>query len=106
LLSEPALSTEKDNLEESIALQPRLYFSHNARTQQTTMMTTGLNKMHLSMIQHLKQLSGTSIQPEEFTQLLIKCFAAIQECFTATAVRWDAYANNPVYYAMSLITLY
>lgn len=82
---------------DTLTLHPRLYFSHNAKTQQTTIMTTDLNGMHLSMIQYLRQLSGTSIQPEEITKLLIKCFVAIQQCFTTTAVHWDGRANDPVY---------
>ena len=74
----------------------KLYFSHNVRTEQTTILTTDLNQLHLSMILHLKQLSGTSIQPKEITQLLIKCFVMIQEYCTATAVCWDERAANPV----------
>jgi len=84
---------------------PLLTQGYTSRTRQTTIVTTDLNHMHLSMIQHLKQLSGTSIQSEETAQLLVKCFNAIQEYFTITAVHWDEQAIGPVYYSIHLFTL-
>ncbi len=91
-------------IHDSLTLHPRVYFSHDARTRQTTIVTTDLNEMHLSMIEHLNMLSGTSIQPEETAQLLVKCFDGIQEHFTITAVKWDRRASGPVYYSMHLFT--
>jgi hypothetical protein len=86
-------------------IYPRLYVSYNPKTQQTTIMTTDLNRLHLSMIEHLNQLSGTSIQPEEVTQLLMKCFFVIQECFTGTAETFDRMSNTAVCCGIPLFTL-
>jgi hypothetical protein len=98
LLSEPYLSyfeTEFLPLD-SFTVYPKLYFSYNSRTQQTTIITTDLNQFHLSMIQHLKQMSGLSIRPEEIAHLAIQCFVMIQEGYTAAALEWDTKATGPV----------
>ena len=63
-------------------------------TQQATIMTTDLNRSHLLMIQHFKELSGMSIRPEEIGRLLAQCFVVAQECFTATAAWWDEMDNG------------
>jgi hypothetical protein len=98
LLSEPYLSTfENDILDfNSIRRYPKLYFSYNASTQQTTIMTTDMNQLHLSMIHHLKQLAGMSIRLEEIAQLLIQCFVVIQEGYAATVSHWEIKAGGPV----------
>ena len=80
----------------SATLHLKLYFSYNATTQQTTIMTAGLNRSHLWMIQHLKELSGMSIQPEEIGRLLIQYFVVVQECFKSTATWWDTLSNGMV----------
>ena len=77
-------------------LVPKLYFSYNAVTQHTTIMTTDLNTSHLWMIQHLKELAGMSIRPEEIGRLLIQCFAVVQECFASTAALFDDLSNGTV----------
>jgi hypothetical protein len=106
LLSEPYLSFLTDHIRQATVqngtVYPRLYFSYDARTNQTTIVTTDLNQLHLSMIHHIKRLLGT---PVESTQLLIKCFIVVQECFGATALSWDKDAAHPVYCGMPLNTL-
>ena len=97
LLSEPYLSRMKETIRfASCFRNPKLYFSHNSKTQQTTIVTTDLNQLHLTMVQHLRQLSGTSIPLEEIIQLLLKCFIVIQECFVVTAGYLDEMANDGV----------
>ena len=107
LLSEPHLGFVQSRLAiGSVVLHPKLYFSYNAMTQQTTIITTDLNRSHLWLIQHLKELSGTIIRPEEIALLLIKCFVVIQECFGETAEWWDDRVNNPVCYKTLYLHLY
>ena len=92
LLSEPYLSHFK-NAVMPVAMSCfflRLYFSYNAATRQTTIMTTDLNQLHLSMIQRLKGSSEMTTHPEKITQLLTQCFAVVGECFAAAAMVWDA----------------
>ena len=98
LVSEPYLGTLQTWIDTlgSNTIYPKLYFSYNVITQQTTIMTTDLNRSHLWMIQHVKELSGQSILPEEIGRLLIQYFVVVQECFTATAAGWDESANGPV----------
>jgi len=97
LLSEPYLSHMKGAIGDTFRFcNPKLYFSYNSKTQQTTIVTTDLNQLHLTMIQHLRQLSGTSIPLEEIIQLLLECFIVIQECFVVTAGCLDEMANNGV----------
>jgi len=95
LLLEPYLGIVQKWLG-TATVYPKLYFCYNAMTQQTTILTTDLNRSHLWMIQHLKGLSGMHIRPEEVGRLLIQHFVMVQECFTATAVVWDERANGPV----------
>jgi hypothetical protein len=64
--------------------------------QQTTIITTDLNRSHLWMIQHLKELSGRSIQPEEIGRLPTQCFVVVQECFRTAAEQLDSNAIGPV----------
>jgi len=90
LLSEPYLGRLHAILKyQSYDLYPKLYFSYNATTQQTTIITTDLNRPHLQMIQHLKELSGGPIQPEEIGRLMMQFFVVIQDCFRVTAESWD-----------------
>jgi len=109
LLSEPYLLDLKENIlpagYRSCIRSPKLYFSHNLKTQQTTIITTDLNQLHSTMVHHLKQLSGTSIPLEEIIQLLLMCFIVIQECFAASAGGLDELANDPVYCGMPLFIL-
>ena len=96
LISEPYLGYLEHGLTmASRTVYPRLYFSYNAMTQQTTIMTTDMNKPHLCMIQHLKELSGMSVQPE-ISRLLIQCFVVARECFRAVVEQWDERASGPV----------
>src|SRR5258706_8737993 len=80
----------------SATLYPKLYFSHNTTTQQTTIITTDLNRSHLWMTQHLRGLSGVSIRPSEIGRLLVQCFVVTQECFRTIAEQWDEEVNGPV----------
>src|SRR5258706_8180371 len=98
LLSEPYLGVLQSwvNTPGTTAHFPKLYFSYNAKTQQTTIITTDLNRSHLWMIQHLKELSGLSIRPEEIGRLLVQYFVVVQECFTTTATLWDEKADGTV----------
>src|SRR5258706_6152488 len=80
----------------SATLYPKLYFSHNAMTQQTTIITKDVNRSQLWMIQHLKGLSGVSFRPEEIGRLLIQYFVVTQECFRTIAEQWDEEVNGPV----------
>jgi len=98
LLSEPYLGQLQSKLEryESTTLYPRLYVSYNATNQQTTIITTDLNRLHLRMIQHLKELSGGSIQPEEIGRLMTQCFVVVQDCFRVTAESWDQMTTGGV----------
>ena len=52
-------------------------------------MTTELNQMHISMIQHLKKLSEMTIQPEKVVRLLIQCVDIVRECFATRAEDGD-----------------
>ncbi len=98
LVSEPYLGflRTKITIHPSYTLHPKLYFSYNAKIQQTTIITTDLNRSHLWMIQHLKELSGMSVRPEVIGRLLFQYFVMAQECFTVTAVMWDEWAADPV----------
>ena len=98
LLSEPYLGQLQTQLNSpgSQTLYPKLYFSYNAKTQQTTIITTDLNRSHLWMIRHLKQLAGMSIRPEEIGRLIVQHFVVVRECFTAAATWSDARADGPV----------
>ena len=81
------------------ALFPKLYFSYNAGTRQTTIMTTDLNQLYLRMVQNLEALPGMANQPdcaEQMVQLLTQCFSVVRECFIDMAVRWDGRANSGV----------
>jgi len=97
-LSGSYLSYLKNRFEQtrSAVLGPKLYFSYNTRTQQTTIMTTDLNQLHICMIRHLKKLSGMSPWSEEIARLLIKYITVVQDCFTVMATTWDEQANGPV----------
>jgi len=79
----------------STTVHPRLYFSYNSMTQQT-IFTTDLNRSHLRMIQHLKELSGGSIQQEEIGRLITQCFVVIQDFFRLIAESWDVKATGEV----------
>ena len=100
LLSEPLLSRFKDDTEtEELTFYPQLYFSHNARTRQTTIVTTDLDQLHLRMGQHLEALPeivNSSECPTQIVQLLIQYFAALREIFEVTAARWDFEAGGEV----------
>src|SRR5258706_1042171 len=98
LVSEPYLGTLQTwiNNFSSYTLYSKLYFSYNLMTQQATIMTTDLNQSHLRMIQHLRELPGVSIRPEEIGRLLIQYVVVLQECFIATAMWWDDRATGTV----------
>jgi len=101
LLSEPYSSWfDKENNTTSppyINTYPRLYLSYNAGTQQTTIITTGLDQFYLCMVQHLKDLFKTSIRPEEIVpRLLLRWFAMAQECFAGIAEVWGVNTGGPV----------
>jgi len=98
LLSEPHLGYLQSRLVkyETDTLYPWLYFSYNATTQQTTIITTDLNRPHLRMIKHLKGLSGGSIQPEEIGRLMTQCFVVVQDCFRVVARLWDERTTGEV----------
>ena len=98
LLSEPYLSrlNTRININLLHTLFSKLYFSYNTKTQQTTIITTDLNRSHLWIIQHFKELSGMSVCPVEVGRLLVQHFIVEQECYTATARQWDAMADGPV----------
>ena len=97
LLSDPYLSELQSWFSSATTiLHPHLYISHNATTQQTTIITTDLNWSHLWMVQHLKELSGGSIQREEIGRLMTQCFVVVLDCFRATAQWWDSRASGEV----------
>ena len=100
LLSEPYLSYLIDTMSsETTTLHPRLYFSYNAGTRQTTIMTTGLNQLYLRMVQHLERLPKMANQlecTEQMVQLLTQYFARVREDFGVTAEHWDARASGGV----------
>jgi hypothetical protein len=93
-MSEPFLDDLQSRLNDTTTtLLPKLYFSYNAKAQQTTIMTTDLNQLHLFLIQHL---SGRSIQPEMIGQLLTQCFVIVQGCFGAAAEQMDINTTGSV----------
>ena len=98
LVSEPYLGTLKTWIDTlgSNTLFPKLYFSYNVKTQESTIITTDLNRSHLWMIQNLKELSGTSIQPEEIGRIFTQYFVVTQECYRVAAERWDEKATGTV----------
>ena len=98
LVSGPCLETYKQWIDTlgSNTLFPKLYFSYNSKTQQTTILTTDLNRSHLWMIQHLKEISGTPIQPEEIGRIFTQYFVVTQQCFRAAAEQWDERATGTV----------
>ena len=82
-------------------LHPRLYFSYDSGTRQTTIMTTGLNQLYLRMVQHLETLPNMANRPgcpEQMVQLLTQSFAAVREDFGATAADLDNRAIGGVCY--------
>ena len=93
LVVEPYLQFLRDHMAFATStLYPRLYFSYNVRTRQTTIMTTDLDESHLRMTWHLETLPETGNQAEcaeQMVQLLIQYFAAVHGCFAATAVSWN-----------------
>jgi hypothetical protein len=100
LFSEPCLSEFKHDSELyfTITHYPRLYFSYDAATQKTTILTSGLNEMHLRMVDHLKDFAKYPSRPEEFAfQLLFDWFSATLECFKWMAESWDTDVTGPVY---------
>ena len=101
LLSEPYLSYLKDRMsrDQTLDLYPRLYYSYNAGTRQTTIMTTDLNQLYLRMVQHLETLPKMTNQlecPEQIIQLLSQCFVVVRENFGRTAAYWDTRAIGEV----------
>jgi len=76
LLSEPYLSRTKHNLQfGAFNHYPKLYFYYNRATRQTTVISTDILELHLSLIQHVKDLAATSMQPEEiFARILLHYF--------------------------------
>ena len=58
-------------------------------TRQTTIMTTDLNELHLSMIQHFKESPHMTTQPEDMVRLLLRCFTVVQGWYTETAGDWE-----------------
>ena len=97
LLSEPYLSDLKDEVSDEV--HPRLYFCYNARTRQTTIMTTNLVQLYLHMVQHLDRLPKMPNRPEcpeWMVQALVQCFAAVREYFVEAAEHWDNRANSGV----------
>ena len=110
LLSEPYLSYLKDEISSygDITLYPRLYFSYNHGTRQTTIMTTDLNQLYLRMVQHLEMLPKMANQlesPEQMVQLLTQCFAVVREEFGVIAEYWDTRAIGGVCCGKSRFTL-
>jgi hypothetical protein len=79
-----------------------LYLSYNTGTQQTTVLTKGLNEVHLCLIQHLKELldAFTPPEPEEILlQLLIQCFIVMRANFAMAAEFW--YKKTPTKYIVA-----
>ena len=75
-------------------------------TQQTTIITTGLDQFYLCMDQHLKELFKTSSRPEEIVpRLLLRWFAMAQECFAGIAEVWDVNTGGTVCIGRSLFFL-
>ena len=107
LVSEPYLETLEDGVASSgsTTLFPRLYVSYNVKTQESTIITTDLNRSHLWMIHHLKELSGTSIQPEEIGRIVAHYFVVMQDCYNGVAERWDERAFGTVCGAMLRVHL-
>ena len=91
LLSEPYLSHLKEIITSfsSDHCSPMLYFSYNAITRHTTIMTSGLNQLHLSMIQHFKGSLKMATQPEEIVRLLLRCFAVVWGLYAEIADNWE-----------------
>ena len=84
---------------EDTTLHTRLYFSYNIGTRQITILTTGLNQLHLRMVQHFESLPEMANQPEcpeRLVRLLIQCFAVVRENIGATAINWDDKASGEV----------
>jgi hypothetical protein len=107
LFSEPYLSKLKHDskLYSDVNRFARLYFSYHAATQKTTVLTDGLNGMHLRMVEHLKDNAKKPSRPEELAfQLLFEWFSATLEYFKRIAEIWDDEVANGVY-AVSASTL-
>ena len=110
LLSEPYLSWfEMENNTKSppyINIYPRLYLSYDAVTQQTTIITTGLDQFYICMDQHLKELFKTTNRPEVIVpRLLLQWFAMAQECFAGIAEVWDINTGGTVCSVQPLLSL-
>ena len=75
----------------------RLYLSYNVVTQQTTIITTGLDQFYLCVDQHLRELFKASSRPEEIVpRLLLRWFAMAQECFAGIVEVWDVNTDGTV----------
>ncbi len=98
LLSGPYLSLLRGMMsEDSTTRYPRLYFSYNPVTRQTTIVSTGLNDLHLSMIQHLKESFIMSMQTEEIVaRILLRYFVVAQQYFAVLTEYYDRKANGQV----------
>jgi hypothetical protein len=100
LFSEPSLSEFKhtSGLYDTETRYPRLYFSYNAATRKTTVLTNDFNGTHLRMVDHLEDYAKKPTRPEEFAfQLLFEWFSAILECFKRMGEFWDTDIAGPVY---------
>jgi hypothetical protein len=103
LLTEPRLSEfSKEVTRISIfsSIGQTLYLSYNTGARRITILTTGLNEVHLCLIQHLKELLGafTPPEPEEIVlRLLIQCFIVMRANFAMAADLWHQKTPDQVH---------
>jgi hypothetical protein len=100
LFSKPCLSEFRHDSKSyfTVTRHPRLYFCYNAASRKTTILTNGLNGMHLRMVDHFKNLAKKPKPPEEFAfQLLFEWFSATLECFKRIAISWDTDVASSVF---------
>lgn len=101
LLSEPYLSYMEELLtaKGSTMVHPKLYFTFDSSVQQTTILTTDLNMMHLQMMSCVRDYPQKETHPlpiELGFHMLVVWFASIEAYFRRAASKWESDAIGRV----------
>ena len=101
LLSEPYLSYMEELLtaKDSTMVHPKLYFNFDSSVQQTTILTTDLNMMHLQMMSCVRDYTQKETHPHPVElgfHMLAVWFASIDAYFRQAASKWESDAIGRV----------
>jgi len=87
------LLTAKDDT----TVHPKLYFTFDSSLQQTTIITTDLNMMHLQMISCIRDSPQKEDDPVELGfRMLAVWFTSIEAYFRRAASKWESDAIGRV----------